>query len=176
MWGYARKVKKEDDSKLVRYLCSRITCIAFEFWMQNLDTEQRVKSLTDYSLWRYAHNVTAFGEEQMQIFHWTVATSFCLRVIRKTKKKSLSEIIFLTDKVWSYLCMLFFTLNTLFIYIYILVFFYNANITNLYSDCSYTLLHLGIRSLPWPELFWAGETLSTNKTECMFKCAAVVLQ
>lgn len=42
-------------------------------------------TLTDYSWCPNAHDVTAFGEEQVQFFHcvWTVATLFGLRVVEK---------------------------------------------------------------------------------------------
>lgn len=78
-------------------LYSRNICIPYEAWMQNLDRKWREESLTDYSLWRNAHDVTAFGEEQMQIFHWTVATPFCFRVIRKWRK-SLSVFFFFSNR------------------------------------------------------------------------------
>lgn len=46
---------------------------------------QKRGTLTDYAWSSDAHDVTAFGEEQVHFFNciWTVASLFCFRVVEK---------------------------------------------------------------------------------------------
>lgn len=134
-------------------------------WGLNAKLGQKVKRGITYRLFLvkkcpWCHSLWGRADANLPL---DCGDSFLLQGDQEMKEKPLSIIIFQIDNAQYYRHRLFLHL-THYYYIYcIFVFLYNAEVTNLYFVCSYTLLHWGIHSLPWPELFWAGETLSKKK-------------